>query len=87
MKLFGSTKTLIEKRKSRNNVPSLQRVELVLVQCNLVDYQYQQKDEVFYAFTLKKFYALLLNVKPSNLVLSRTYNTQFVNIPTSNESI
>ena len=46
MKLLGSTKKLIDKTKNRENVPSLEVVELVLVQCNLVDNQYQQNSEV-----------------------------------------
>ena len=45
MKLFDSTKRLIEKTKSGKNVFSLAVVELVLVQCNLVVNQYQQKSE------------------------------------------
>ena len=43
MKLFGSIKTLIDKTKNGKNVPSLEVVEVVLVQCNLVNNQYQQK--------------------------------------------
>ena len=42
MKLFGSTKKLIDKTKNGEKVPSLEVVEVVLVQCNLVDNQYQQ---------------------------------------------
>ena len=42
MKLFGTTKTLIDKTKNNENVPSFEVVEVVLVQCNLVDNQYQQ---------------------------------------------
>ena len=61
MKLFGSTKKLIYKTKSGENVPSREVVEVVLIQCNLLD-QYQQKSEVFYTFTLNKSYAYLLNV-------------------------
>ena len=38
IKLFGNTKKSIEKTKNGENVPSL---ELVLVQCNLVDNWYQ----------------------------------------------
>ena len=34
MKLFGSTKNLIDKTKSEENIPSLEVVEVVLVQCN-----------------------------------------------------
>ena len=40
MKLFGSTKKLMEKTKNGKNVPSLEMVEVVLVQCNLVDNKY-----------------------------------------------
>ena len=41
MNLFGSTKKLIDKTKNGENVPSLEVVEVVLVQYNLVDKQYQ----------------------------------------------
>ena len=75
LKLFGSTKKLIDKKKK--NVLSLEVVKLVLVQCNLVDNQYQQKSEVLYTFTPNKFYAYLLNDEPSKLVFLKTYNTEF----------
>ena len=47
------------------------------MQCNLVDNKYQQKFEDLYTFTRNKSYAYLLNVKPSNLVFLKTYNTDF----------
>ena len=56
---------------------SLKLVKLVLVQCNLVDNQYQQKSEVLYTFTANKSYAYLLNIEPNNLVLLKTYITAF----------
>ena len=68
VKLFGRTKKLIDKTRSGENVPSLEVVEVVLVQCNLVDNQYQQKSEVLYTFRPNKSHASLLNVEPSNLV-------------------
>ena len=37
MKLFGSTKKSIDITKNGENVPSLEVVEVVSVQCNLVD--------------------------------------------------
>ena len=77
MKLFTSTKILIVKTKNRENVPNLEGAEVVLVQCNLVDNQYQQKSDVLYTFTPNKSYAYLLNVEPSNLVFLKTYNTEF----------
>ena len=47
-----------------------QLVELFLVQCNLVDNQYQKKSEVLYNFTPNKSYAYFLNVEASNLLFS-----------------
>ena len=58
------------------NVPSLQVVEVVLVQCNLADHQCQQKPEALYSFTPNKSYVYLLNAEPSNLVFLRTYNIE-----------
>ena len=52
-------------------------VEVVLVQFNLVDNQYQQKSEVLCTFTPNKSYAYLLDVESSNLVFLKTYNTDF----------
>ena len=77
MELFGSTEKLIDKTKNRENIQSLDVVEAVLVQCNLVDNQYQQTHEVLYTFITNKSYAYLLNVKPSSLVFLKTYNTDF----------
>ena len=36
---FDSTKKLIDKTKNGENVPSLEVVEVILVQCNLADNQ------------------------------------------------
>ena len=58
-------------------MPSLEVAEVGLVQCNLVDNQYQQKSEVLYTFMPNKSYAYLLNAEPSNLVSFKTYNTNF----------
>ena len=53
----------------------LEVVKEILVQCNFVHNQYQEKSEVLYTFTPNKLYAYLLNVEPSNLVFLKTYNT------------
>ena len=37
MRLFSNTKQLIDKTKHGENVPSLDVIEVVLIQCNLVD--------------------------------------------------
>ena len=61
---------------------------IVLVQCNLVDNQYQQMSEVLYTFKPNKPYAYLLNVEPSNLVFWKNYNTDFdeINITFMNQN-
>ena len=52
-------------------------VEVVLVQCNFADKQYQQKSEELHTFMPNRCYAYLLNVEPSNVVFLKTYNTEF----------
>ena len=74
MKLFGSKKINRQSKKWRK---CLELDEVVLIQCKLVDNQYQQKSEVLYTFPPNKSYAYLLNVEPSNLVFLKTYNTEF----------
>ena len=72
MKLFGSTTKINKQNKKWSlevvEIPSPEVVEVALVQCNLKDYQYQQKSEVIYTFTPYKSYAYLLSVEPSNIV-------------------
>ena len=73
MMLFGSIKKLVGKTKNGENVPSLEVVEVVFIQCNnIVDSQYQQKSEVLYTFTNNT-----LNFEQSNLEFLKTYNTRF----------
>ena len=72
IKLFGSTEKSIDNTKNGQNVPSLEVVEVDLVQNNLVDNQYQQKAEVLYTFTSNKSHAHLLNVERNNLVFLKT---------------
>ena len=62
MKLCDSTKELIEKTKSTKNVACLKGFEVFLIQCNLVDNQYQQNVKVLQTFTANKSYDYLLNV-------------------------
>ena len=56
---------------------SVKMVEVILIRCNLVGNQYQQKSDVLYTFTSNKSHAYLLNVEPSYLVFLKTYDTDF----------
>ena len=47
-KLFGSTEKLIHKPKNGEKCNRLEVVKVALVQCNLVNNQYQQKSHVLY---------------------------------------
>ena len=47
MKFFGSTKKINRQNKKWRKCTSLEVVEVVLVQCNLVENHYQQKSKVF----------------------------------------
>ena len=75
MNLFGRTNKLIKKK--NENVPSLEVVEVGLVQCNLVDNQYQQKSKILYTLTSSKSYAYLSSVEQSNVVFLKTCNADF----------
>ena len=55
MKLFDSKKKINGQNKKWKIVLGLEVVVLVLAQCNLIDYQYQQKSEVLHNFTPNKF--------------------------------
>ena len=56
---------------------SLEVAEVVSVQSNLIDNQYQQKSEVLNTFAPYKSYVYLLNVEPSNLAFLQAYNIEF----------
>ena len=46
IKVFGSTKNVIDKTKNGEKVPSLQVLEIVLVQSSLSDNRYEQESEL-----------------------------------------
>ena len=70
-------KKIVDKTKNGEKVPSLVVVEVVLVQCKLIDNQYKPTSEVLYNFMPNKSHTYLLNIEPSNLVLLKTYNIEF----------
>ena len=73
MKVISRRKQLIDKAKNEENVPSLEVIEVVLVQCNFVDNQYHPKFEILCTFmSNKSFVYLLLKAEPSNSVFLKT---------------
>ena len=78
MKLFRSTNKLMDKRKTEKREPGLEVVEVVLLECNLVNNHYLQKSEILYTFTPSKSYAYLLLAEPRSLVFLKTCNTEII---------
>ena len=60
MKLLGSTENKITKDKNGENVPHLEITEVVLVQCNMVNNDYQQDSRVLRTFVPDKYFGSLL---------------------------
>ena len=54
IKLFGSTKSKINKDKNDKNAPHLEITEVVLLHSNIVNNSYQQNSRVLYTFVLNK---------------------------------
>ena len=66
--------------KNSENVPRLQNVEVVLVQCNLVNNSYQETSRVLFTFVLTKQYGQLISISPKSLTFLKTMNTEFSEI-------
>ena len=65
---------IISRQKKIKHFEKAPSLEVVLVQCNFVENQYQQKSEV------NKSYAYLLNDVPSNLVFLKACNAELDDI-------
>ena len=63
MKLLGSIENKITKGKNGKNVPLLEITEAVLVQCNIVNNDYQQDSIVLYVYS--KLFCQLLEIQPA----------------------
>ena len=83
MKLLGSTDNKITKDKIGENVPHLEITELVLVDCNIVNNDYQQDSIVLYIFVPNKPFCNLLGIVPTNFNPLKTFNSGFQTIEVS----
>ena len=77
MKLLGSTENKITKDKNGENVPHLEITEVVLVHCNIANYDYQQVSRVLYLFVPNKSFGQLLEISPTNFIFLKTFNSEF----------
>ena len=79
MKLLGSTKSNITKKKKKDgdNVPYFQITEVVLKHCNVVNDSYQQKSRVLHTFVSSKSSGQLLDISPENVIFLKTFDSEF----------
>ena len=80
MKLLGSTENKITKNKNGQNVRHLEIAKVVLVQCNIVNNDYQQYSRVLYTFVPDKPFGSLLEISPTNHIFLKTFNSEYPNI-------
>ena len=77
MKLLGSTKSKITKDKNGENVPHLEITEVVLVDCDIVNHDYQQDSRALYTFVPSKSFGSLLKTSPTNHIFLKTFNSEY----------
>ena len=80
MKLLGSTKKDVDKDKKVGDVPKLESVEVVLMQCDLVNNSYQQASKVLFTFVPNNQFGQLITISPHSLTMLKTINAEFQSI-------
>ena len=75
MKLLQSTENKIANDENGEYVPHLETTEVVLINCNIVNNDYQQDSRVLYTFVPNKSFSQLLDISPENFIIfSRIFN-------------
>ena len=77
MTLLGRTKSKITKNENGENITNLEITEVVLVHCNIVNYDYQRNATVLYTFVSNKSFGQLLDISPKDLNFLKTFGSEF----------
>ena len=77
MKLIGTTKSKISKDENDKNMSHLESTEVVLVNCNNVNNDYEQDSTVWYTFIPDILFGQLLNISPKNFIFLKSFNSDF----------
>ena len=77
MKLLRSTENKITEDKNGENLPLLEITEVALVDCDIVNNDYQQDSRVLYTFVPNKTFGSLLETSPTNLIFLKTFNSEY----------
>ena len=76
VKLLGSTKNKLIKDENGKNVSRLEIAEIVLVNCDIVNNDYQEDSRVLYTFVLNKSFLQLLDNSLKRFIFSKTFNSE-----------
>ena len=57
-------------------MPHLEIIELVLVQCNITNNDYQQDSSVLYTLNPNKLFGQLLDILTKSFLFSRTFDSE-----------
>ena len=68
---------IVDTNKNGKNVPGLEKVHSVLLQCNLVHNDYLQNSKLLYTFVPNNAFDQLLSIQPQELMRSKTTNSIF----------
>ena len=68
---------IIDEDKVSKNVPQLDKVEYVLLHCNIVENDYLQNSKLLYEFVPDKTFGQLISVKPPVFIQCKTSDTIF----------
>ena len=68
LKLLGSTKSSTSSESS---------TEVVLVQCNIANNNYQHNSRVLYTFICNKLFGLMLDISPKKIIFLKLFDSKF----------
>ena len=77
MKLLGSTENKITKDKKGENASHLKITEVILVDCDIINNDYQQDSRVLYKFVPNKPFGSLLEISSTNYIYLKTFNSEY----------
>ena len=74
---IGSIENKITIDKNGQNLPYLEITEVVFVNCNIVNNDYQQDSRVLDTFVSNKPFGSLQEISPANHIFLKTFNSEF----------
>ena len=78
--LLGISKEKIEGSDYGDLVPQIEPVTAVLVNCNIVDNEYQRNSKLLYSFVPDKPFGSLLHIEPKSEIFAKTFAGGFYDI-------